>query len=600
MKAEAQGFSYLKRDRRYDIPFFQRGYVWNQDNWEEFYDSIIESIRASKTAFLGSIIIKDSGRKEWDKSIYSIIDGQQRLTTISLFIKAFFDEKIQVGDTFYQEYLSTLFIHESRSSPNKQLKIHHSKLDKDEFEKCINSHYTDNYLTSNNTSKIFLCYKYFRERLKSLDAKSSSMIMELILDTESELYKTFVVIEIDSKENEQKIFDTVNSSGVKLTSADIIKNAIFEKMMSDSNKQQEVIDFYNETWAATFIKDSLTVKYWERETISGRIKRERIEVLLHSVAVIKQIYDPQLHKIEDLPDQYKEYISKKDYHNLLNLVKDICNFAKLYRDKFVDFDDDLGHAFSLEQREEVFHRILDSFDTSTFDPYILYLYYEHQHKKISDTELNTLLRKLEKYVARTLICGSDNKKNFNKNNSDLINPNSGTTLDSLLQRSDINDIEFKNSLKNIKNNQYGRILLYMIELNRLKNGQGMAGTSTIQFTFSLEHIMPQSYLTNWNLSVIPLDRRDQNGDLLSEELLNEYRQKAIYEIGNMTLLKQKLNSTISNESFEIKKKGKGKKPGINAYPQLSICTEITSEIDWNEDKIERRTNELASEILTFW
>ena len=65
-------------------------------------------------------------------------------------------------------------------------------------------------------------------------------------------------------------------------------------------------------------------------------------------------------------------------------------------------------------------------------------------------------------------------------------------------------------------------------------------------------------------------------------------------------MKQKLNSSISNESFDVKKNGKGRKLGINAYPQLSVCTEVTSEKIWNEDRIENRTLKLTDEILLIW
>lgn len=202
VKAQAQGFSYLKRDRQYRIPFFQRNYVWDEDNWEEFYDSIIDSIITNKSAFLGSIIIKDTGNKKWDKTIFNIIDGQQRLTTISLFIKAFVDEKISGEDRNFYEYINTLYIYENKTSENNDLKIIHSNLDRNEFQKCINSKYTENFSSVNNESKIFLCYKYFREKIQNTEPDIIDKMKEIILNAENELYNSFVLIEIDSDENE--------------------------------------------------------------------------------------------------------------------------------------------------------------------------------------------------------------------------------------------------------------------------------------------------------------------------------------------------------------------------------------------------------------
>lgn len=598
MKADAQGFSYLKRDRQYQIPFFQRNYVWDEDNWEEFYDSIIDSINTNKSVFLGSIIIKDTGRKNWDKAIFSIIDGQQRLTTISLFIKAFVDENVESFDRNFNDYQNTLFIYENHTSDQKQLKIIHSKLDKKEFDKCINSEYTNNYMTNNNDSKIFQCYKYFRNRLQNNSENTVNKMKELILNSENDLYKVFVLIEIDKDENEQKIFDTVNSSGVKLTSADIIKNAIFERLMNEIQNEQKVIDLYNHTWSKTFISDDATVKYWENEAISGRIKRERLEVLLHSIAVIKKFYNPQKNKIEDLPNEYKNYIANMNSHDMIEFVNEICDFAELYRKKFVDFD--TGHNFSMSERGEVFHKILEMFDTSAFNPYILNLYYKNKNEQISDDQLLQTLLKLEKYIARSLICGTGTNKNFNKINFELINDYSNNKVEELLENANINDSTFKNSMLKIDNNKYARIILYMIMLERLKNEDGMGRVDSLQFTFSLEHIMPQSYLEHWSLEKLPLDRKDNDGEPLSIEDLNNYRVKTIYQIGNMTLLKQKLNSKVSNNNFTIKLNGDNNKKGIKAFQQLSICTEIQDKKIWNEDEIEERTRNLTNEILKIW
>jgi len=601
MKAEAYGISYLKRDRRYDIPFFQRGYIWDKDNWEEFYNSLVEGIKENKTAFLGSLIIKDTGRKEWDKSIYNVIDGQQRLTTISLFVKAFYDEKISNTDRNFSEYRNTLFIYENHSSDTRQPKINHSRLDKADYDAVIKENLSeDDYKITK--SKIINCYKFFKEKLVNLeDVDIINKLKEYILNAEDEFYKIFVVIEINSNENEQKIFDTVNSSGVKLTSADIIKNALFERLITLSGNTTKVVGFYSDSWEKVFLRDNETLDYWSYEIVSGRIKRERIEVLLHSVAVISGIYDVQANKIEDLPDKYKSYINKLKYNEIEKLISTVCEYAELYREKFIEFTP--GHQFTLNNRLELFHKIFDVLDTSTFDPYILFLYHQNSIGKLSDEVLLDKILKLEKYVVRTTICGSENKKTFNKNNADLVNFNSSVEIEHLLNRDDINDSKFRSALKRVRNNAYGRLCLFLIELNRIHKSKGNASLSSLQFTYSLEHIMPQGYKEHWGFESLPI--MDENGNVILDiEKLEEIRSSAIYQIGNMTLITQPLNSKVSNNSFLIKKQGtkKGKKwlSGLKDYAQLSISLEVIQSDFWSEKEIYLRTEKLTEELLGLW
>ena len=603
MIASANGIGYLKRERWYEIPFFQRGYVWDVDNWEEFWNSLIDSVKTQKTAFLGSIIIKDTSRKKWDKSIYSVIDGQQRLTTISIFVKAFLDEKKSQNDRTVHAYNDTLFVYENHTGDNKNLKICHSRIDREEFGKCINSSYTD-YENIENDSKIFRCYKFFREQLKKMnDENIIEGFQNLILDTESEAFKIFVMIEIDAKENEQKIFDTVNSSGVKLTSADIIKNALFERMMSVTNEHGMVVEYYEATWNKTFSNDEDTLKYWEKETVSGRLKRKRIEVLLHSVAVIKGVFEPQTSKIEDLPNEFKKHISGMDLAELKDFIHEICEFASLYREKFIEFDDQAGYSFNLDNREDLFHKNLDLLNISTFDSYILKLYYENKKGSISKESMLENFVKLEKYVVRTLLSYSDNKKNFNKNNADLLVPNSSTTIDSLLTRDDISDRAFASGLKNIKSNLYGKVVLFMIELNRIKESRGGSSHASLPFVYTLEHVMPRAYYTNWGFEAVPVID-DLGNQIVDSIIQRETREKAIYEIGNMTLLTQGLNSRVGNNSFEIKKNGlkvgNNVLRGLKDFSQLSISLQVLNAEVWNESTIRKRTLELTKEIMKIW
>ncbi len=604
MDANSHGISYLKKDQSYLIPFFQRSYIWNQDNWEEFYDSLIDGLKQKKSPFFGSIILKLNKNTVFDKSYFSIIDGQQRLTTLSLFIKAFIDEKVIQGDVHLPIFMSLLFIYENYSSTNKLPKINHSQIDKPDYIYCLN--YDGKRENINGNSNIIRAYKFFREKLNQLNDKDDIKVLREYILSEAEQYNILVVIKLNSNENEQKIFDSVNSSGVKLTSADIIKNIIFEKLIALSNNIVEpVIKFYNATWAKTFITDQETMEFWLEEIVSGRLKRQRIEVLLHSIAVIEGILDVQKDSMDELPERYQKFLDSINNSTLLeDFINKIVIYAEIYSSRFTN--PGITNHFSLSNRIELFHKVLEAFDTSTFDSYILYLYYLNSVSTISDSQLEIQLLKLEKYIARTTICKSDNKKTFNKNNSDLILNLKGKSqidLDHLLSRSDITDYEFEKGLKSITNNSISSITLFLIELKRIQNSNGRSATQSLQYIYSLEHIMPRKYEAFWSVSAFPV--YDSNGKIVNDKnLAEDIRRESINELGNHTLLTQKMNSTISNSSFIDKINGitKGKRviPGIKQYSQLSISAEIINSPQWSEIEIRKRTQSFTKEILSIW
>jgi hypothetical protein len=142
----------------------------------------------------------------------------------------------------------------------------------------------------------------------------------------------------------------------------------------------------------------------------------------------------------------------------------------------------------------------------------------------------------------------------------------------------------------------------MIELHRIAYSNGKSSMGTLAYTYSLEHIMPQNYEKYWSPNIVPVY---QNGLVVSNfQQACEIREAAIYNLGNLTLLTQKLNSSLSNKPFVIKKNGekRGNRTfnGLIHYAQLSISSELMNNQSWSEIEIEQRTNSLMKEVLRFW
>lgn len=215
MKAHENNFGFMINENSVKIPFFQRKYVWGEDEWEQLFEDLLDSFNTKKAHFLGSIILKQLSTQTGKGSDRSLIDGQQRLTTFSILIKCLYDK---LAENIKQDYDYRAYLFQQPYS-SKKPKIKHSQSDSQCFDRVFNA--TSATEINDADDKILRCYKYFDSRIEDID--DIQKFMDFILK-ESKLW---VVIDIEQDEDEQKIFDSINSTGIKLTATDIIKNALF-------------------------------------------------------------------------------------------------------------------------------------------------------------------------------------------------------------------------------------------------------------------------------------------------------------------------------------------------------------------------------------
>jgi len=591
MKAEAKSFKFLSLEGKIKIPFFQRTYVWDEENWERL---LIELSHRPESNFLGSIILKQLTTSSGEPKRLEVIDGQQRLTTLSILLKVLYDLfEDKIKENSKTDLLSILFYREDYTSGEYKIKIECSRVDADLYEKVINTGFNNNPpldldLINEKSHKILRCYKYFYEYLKDKNEDERKRIFNKILHPEN---KMLVVIDIDQNDDEQAIFDTLNTAGVRLSTAEIIKNAIFQKVIQVYEKKEQAIKLYNETWEKTFLSDEDRVKYWETERLTGRLKRDNIEILLHCFGVIKGFFDPDKHTLSDLSKLYKEEIQCKNSKEDLEIfIKEIIEYANTYQQKFPTFDK--STLFSFEDSINRLFHILEVLQISTFHPFILYVFKNYQDENCIKEKLGML----EKFIIRRAIA-RHSAKNYNKYCKEFIK-----SPDSIFEKSkETTSEDISNGLKTISNKN-AALLLFWIELYR-KSKDNRYDTKELKYTYSLEHIMPQKWEKYWGN--IPT-KFNPDGSKMSEEEAKKDRNEKIYWIGNMTLLRSALNSALRNYSFEKKMNGEGRKKGIKAYAELSITEDDIVEPynrgdkNWDEKKIKERTNKLENEIKEIW
>jgi len=597
MKAEAMSLTFLGNEGLVRIPFFQRGYVWDITNWEDILTDLLDF---EKSHFLGSLILKQQEKQTGKPKEVLVIDGQQRLTTLSVLLRATynsFDEETQKNcESSLRNYL---FFKKNQTDKNYFVKIEHSKIDKKHFQSIINNDIShDEYngivvenpatRTQSKHNKVLQCFKYFSEKLKDIEVNCRLELFNRLLDQEN---KILVIIDLSEKEDEQAIFDTINSAGVRLSSADIIKNALFQKALDLFENAEEVEILYKEKWENVFSIDEDAINFWDTPRATGRLMRDNIEILLHSISVIKGFFDPDKHTLSDLSNLYKTYISKISKDDLKKFVEEISKYATLFREKILVFNSSTLFNYT-DNYARLFH-ILSVCEISTFHPYILSLFFKYDN---NEAKLLEELHKVETLVVRRMITKSETKS-YNKICKEFIKDNSAIDTKLTEQK----DIEVKNGLTSIVNKN-ATLLLFWVELYRRANDSKQS-VKELKYNYSLEHLMPQKWEEYWNKVAIV----DVDGNVIPDkEIAKRERYSKIFQIGNMTLLNSSLNTSLRNYEFDRKIKGEGRKKGIKDYADLGITRfDILTPYEngdkiWNEKKIIDRTESLATDIIKIW
>ena len=608
MRAEDKSFYFLATPSYYDIPFFQRAYVWNEENWSELLDNL-----TNKTGnhFLGSIILKNELAVAGSVARFAVIDGQQRLTTLSILLRACYDHIVKHRDQygFNDDEINTckvkmeniLFVPEGGIKQTLHVKINHSHLDKKAFESVIKGDLDkedrwEKYVEiseEDNVSTIIRAYAFFRDELEDVQQETIDYLWELLT---VDKIKFLVNSDLDVHDNEQAIFDTVNSAGVRLSSADTIKNLLYQKyvellrLSDSSNVDDDAVAEYEKTWVDAFLPDENTNSYWETERQYGRMKRSYIETLLHAFAVIKGFFNPAENNMSDLPQEYRTKISKMNLESLHVFLEELHDYAFVFKDYFSEekntlkYDDYIGRIFN----------VCNVLEVSTFYPYLLQQLYARKNELISEEELKERFFYTEKYIILNAICRGSTK-NYNNECRQLVDGKRTPQeiMDSCVYISEGN---FVDGLRRMTTNKLPTLLLFWVELYQRSNLS--VDVKSLKYEYTLEHIMPQKWMQNWN----DVPSYDLEGNVIEEaDDIERTRSHAIYEIGNMTLLNSKLNTSISNGTFFDKVNGKHGRKGIKDLADLRLTKEvINNNTEWNELKIYARSTEIERQIRVIW
>lgn len=539
--------------KRFIIPVYQRNYDWKIENCKQLYDDLIQVIKNnSKTHFFGSIVsvYEPSGRN----TEFLIIDGQQRLTTMSLLFLAMYnllEEKIIISeDESLKDQIYEDFLVDKYQPQEKRMKLKPIKNDQKAFSKLFNS--KDDYIKDSNLT---INYSYFYERIQKQE-----ITIDEFFDAICRL--EIINITLNNEDNPQLIFESLNSTGLDLSEGDKIRNYIL--MGLPKQKQDEYYE-----------------KYWN---CIEKCTKYDVSSFIRDYLSVKQLV---------IPSQKKVYINFKKYVEdsslkIIEILEDLLSYAKRYNIL-------LCGKTSSKELNSCINR-LNRLETTVTRPFFLEVLRLYDENQINLNEVAEAFSITESYLFRRTICDLPTNalnKIFLLLNREIMRYD-GTDSNyieklkfALLSKKDRarfpNDDDF--SLMFTEKPIYqmnSKNKIYILE--RLENFGTLEDKDIYRHydegEYSIEHIMPQHLTPAWIKEL---------GDSY-EEIHDTW----LHRIANLTLTAY--NSKYSNSTFVEKKTMK------NGFEDsgIRLNTYVSKKDKWTLAELRDRNDYLLKRALDIW
>ena len=539
--------------KRFIIPVYQRNYDWKIANCKQLYDDLVKVIKKDrKSHFFGSVVsVYEPSGKNID---FLVIDGQQRLTTVSLLLLAMYNlinshiiipEQSSLGEEIYEEYLV-----DKHQPQEKRIKLKPVKNDRTAFGKLFGN--KDEYIMESNLTTN---YKYFYDRIQK---------QEISID---ELYEAICKLEVisitlNNEDNPQLIFESLNSTGLDLSEGDKIRNFILMGLSSD---KQDL--YYDQYWNSIEECTGYDVSSFIRDYLS-----------------VKQLAIPAQNAVYANFKSYAEQTALETE----SLLKDLLAYAKRYKI--------LLHGNTKQKALDGCIYRMNRLSTTITRPFFLEVLRLHDEGRLDIDQVTEMFLITENYLFRRFICDLPTNalnKIFLLLHREIVRYD-GTENDyvekfkfALLAKKEKarfpNDSEFGGSFTTRQVYQMNKKnKIYILE--RLEN-EGTAEDKDVyrhcdDGEYTIEHIMPQHLTQVW------INALGGDYETIHEEWL--------HRIANLTLTAY--NSNYSNSSFSEKKTMKN---GFG-YSGIRLNSYLAQKDKWTLEEIEERSQHLMKEALKIW
>jgi hypothetical protein len=606
----------FQRERRYIVPLYQRSYVWTQqDQWEPLWEDIerlaeaclaAENHVARRSHFLGAIVLNVAKIVGNSVARSEIIDGQQRLTTLQVFLAALRDCATQMNSAHAAKLARLTVNLDERAGSDGSFKVWPTNSDRAVFRQVMTATSPALLLSAlgieNGTDapRLAAAYLYFSKVVREFindgsedsdSEKRDHRIFGLLQALRTSLQ--LIVIELEESDDPQVIFETLNARGQPLLPSDLIRNFVFLQATNDLTINAE--ELYNRYWRPFDDKRQEEAvsgenRFWHIEERQGRLTRPRIDLFIFHYLVMKTERDLNIGQL------FREFKDWCDEHP--QPVESFLSDLKAASEVFASLI-----APSGRDRLALFARRLKALDNSTVYPLLLHLLLLPR-ETLSLAARDEILSDLESWLVRRHICQLTNK-NYNRFFVLLLAKVKAATPEMSLAnvvRAELSrsseptlswpeDQEFRAAWLSkpiyVKSrpDRSAMILRAVEEVSHTSRNEAVI----LPEKLTVEHLLPQNgTLEDYPYGgAMPL----QNG-----ETPERCRGRLIHTAGNLTLLTQELNSSVSNGPFD----GKAKAIAADSDLRINAWLRRTVVSNWSEEAIQARGEELFPLVCRVW
>jgi uncharacterized protein with ParB-like and HNH nuclease domain len=528
------------------VPDYQRPYSWENGQLEDFWNDL-DTLDSDDIHFIGSIVLISESHIPGNFNKLEVVDGQQRLTTISILMKAIQDKYTELGEDDDAKSMDGYFYSEVHRR-GKLVKLQPGKSDREIFDNLIGGN-----IDRITGTCIGDAYVFFKKKLESLEQLHN--IFDKIV------YRlSFVTIVTDSDKSAYRLFETLNDRGLDLSAVDLVKN----NLLRQASEKGLNLDEIKNLWEGIIdnLEDIDKVRYFRQYLLSSKIVETRGKVTK-----------------EGLYDKFSEILKKID--NIPKFIDDVKKQSLLYNKIENSSIDDFDR--SKDEEINIHLRNIEAIKATTSYTLLLRAFVELKRPE----DILKLIELLETFAIRRNIVGtstSDLDLIYNKLALDSFSE--GTDwyefIKEYLGKNMPTDLEFESKFKVVQLQQNDQTK-YILDKLESEFGAGNKGKRVgNSFSVHIEHIAPQTMKdpSLW----------DGFAELDSDE-----QRECITSIGNLTLLEKKPNIKASNNSFEVKKEFYAE-----SSTEMLMTNELSKYEKWGVEEIKERGERLAKMAVKIW
>lgn len=537
----------LTEDKRYVIPPYQRPYSWSSDNAVQLIDDIYQSFKAKEEEyFIGSMICISKG-----DNIYEVVDGQQRLTTLSLIVEQLrtLTDVRKIKDGLQQRLLPVDMYTEEEGTPRLIVR---------EKERSLYQHYIlqgeQSYKPEKPTDTELLFLENHSVIGNYLKDKTKAEIKGLVKYILENVFIVFV--QTGDIASSFRLFNVLNNRGMPLSNADLLKNTLFEAISHSQLGSEQV----EKIWAD--IEDIVTVskldKFLTLHQISDKKDRDR---------VLQKGY-------ESFVSSLKEDFGGDAVRMSLMLLSSARNYSKLIEN---DFDD-----IQLQRKISSLSQLSAE---EWIPPFMAFLNRMNNVGDLSFDQFNEYVTIFEKVYIHGWMKKQVKSQREMVCYSAFVAINNGLPFDEIIEyvlsHAD-NDgflLSLDNDLYEPRPNQVNLIKSILLRLDLEQQDESVIKTYTGRIT--IEHVLPQK----------------MGNEYWFDRFNDEEHEKWLHKLGNLTLISGSKNSEAQNSDFDKKKSIYEK---LNSKSSFDITRDLCKTKDWNRESLIERHESLKKRLVELW